>query len=239
MLLMMLERGENVTDIVFFDTGWEFPAMYDHLEKVEKFTGRVITRLKPREPFDYLLAYKKSKTGRIGGWPHVTRRWCTKEKVMAIERYEKALTHIHALPIVSCIGFAADEQSRSTNHVNKNKETDYMQFSFPLVEYAVREAQALEYCYKRGFDWGGLYKVFDRVSCFCCPLGGISRARKIWRHFPELWERMLHMERGLPDDKKIRRYINELSLSDLQSRFVAEDSLPLFESVTNSNRLES
>ena len=25
MLLMLLERGEPVADVVFFDTGWEFP----------------------------------------------------------------------------------------------------------------------------------------------------------------------------------------------------------------------
>ena len=27
MLLMLLERGEPVADVVFFDTGWEFPEM--------------------------------------------------------------------------------------------------------------------------------------------------------------------------------------------------------------------
>lgn len=37
MLLMLLERGEPVADVVFFDTGWEFPEMYEHLEKLEAF----------------------------------------------------------------------------------------------------------------------------------------------------------------------------------------------------------
>ncbi len=35
MLLQMLERGENITDIVFFDTGWEFPQMHAHLDRLE------------------------------------------------------------------------------------------------------------------------------------------------------------------------------------------------------------
>ena len=52
MLLMLLERGESVADVVFFDTGWEFPAMYEHLEKLEAFTGLKITRLHPRMPVD-------------------------------------------------------------------------------------------------------------------------------------------------------------------------------------------
>ena len=52
MLLMLLERGESVADVMFFDTGWEFPEMYEHLEKLETFTGLKITRLRPRLPVD-------------------------------------------------------------------------------------------------------------------------------------------------------------------------------------------
>ena len=37
MLLILLERGEPVADVVFFDTGWEFPEMYEHLAKLETF----------------------------------------------------------------------------------------------------------------------------------------------------------------------------------------------------------
>lgn len=51
MLLRMLEEGIPVDEIVFFDTGWEFPAMYDHLRRVELYTGRTITRLVPAIPF--------------------------------------------------------------------------------------------------------------------------------------------------------------------------------------------
>ena len=31
--------------ILFCDTGLEFPQMYEHLDKVEQYTGRAITRL--------------------------------------------------------------------------------------------------------------------------------------------------------------------------------------------------
>lgn len=36
MLLMMLERNMPVDEIIFCDTGKEFPAMYDHIAKVER-----------------------------------------------------------------------------------------------------------------------------------------------------------------------------------------------------------
>jgi rubrerythrin len=33
MLLMMLERGESIHSVVWFDTGWEFPQMQDDFRK--------------------------------------------------------------------------------------------------------------------------------------------------------------------------------------------------------------
>ena len=35
-----------------------------------------------------------------------------------------------------------------------------------------------EYCYDHGFDWDGLYEIFRRVSCWCCPLQSLSELRK-------------------------------------------------------------
>lgn len=37
MLLMMLEKEMQIDDIVFMDTGVEFPEMYEHIEKVETY----------------------------------------------------------------------------------------------------------------------------------------------------------------------------------------------------------
>ncbi len=53
------------------------------------------------------------------------------------------------------------------------------------------EAQALQYCYDKGYTWDGLYQIFDRVSCFCCPLQRLGELRKLRRLFPDLWSRML------------------------------------------------
>ena len=53
MLLMMLERKMPVDIILFCDTGLEFPDMYKHLEKVEKYTGKKITRLKALHSFEH------------------------------------------------------------------------------------------------------------------------------------------------------------------------------------------
>lgn len=44
MLLRMLEEGMPVDLIIYCDTGLEFPAMYDHIAKVEQNIGREITK---------------------------------------------------------------------------------------------------------------------------------------------------------------------------------------------------
>lgn len=54
MLLRLLEEGRQVDEILFCDTGLEFPQMYDHLEKLERYIGRPITRLKAPYTFEQI-----------------------------------------------------------------------------------------------------------------------------------------------------------------------------------------
>lgn len=116
MLHMMLERGEKIADVVFFDTGWEFPEMLDHVAEVEKKTGLSITRLTPERPFEYWMFERqikarkgpcKGEIHRIGnGWPSPTRRWCTRIKVDAIEKHIRQFENP-----VCCVGIAVDERA--------------------------------------------------------------------------------------------------------------------------------
>ena len=237
MLLMLLERGEPVADVVFFDTGWEFPAMYEHLEKLEAFTGLKITRLHARlpvgveadkSPFDWLLSdvpIARRGSGEIHmighKWPNAKIRWCTGHKRDALNAYHLALTHRQNVtsPLRQCIGFAADERHRLKGSAKRNSA--YCVQRYPLMEWGVTEADALNYCYKRGFTWGGLYHFFNRVSCFCCPLQRMDDLRTLRCHFPDLWQRMLVMESWLPENK---RRFKDSSVSALDASFAAEEA---------------
>lgn len=238
MLLMLLERGEPMADILFFDTGWEFPEMYEHLEQLEAFIGLKITRLRPRlpvgtdtekSPLDWMFSeYPVVKRGtrnvhQIGrGWPAASRRWCTGCKQQALRAQLLALTHRHEsiLPLRQCVGFAADERERLEGATKKDG-IFYVQ-RYPLVEWGVTEADALAYCHARGFTWGGLYHFFSRVSCFCCPLQSLDDLRTLRHFFPDLWQRMLVMESWLPEGSKGRRF-NHSTVSALDARFAAEE----------------
>ena len=239
MLLMLLERGEPIADIVFFDTGWEFPQMYEHLDWLENNTGRKITRLRPRlpvgvvtdkTPLDWMFSeFPVVKRGTdqphmIGrGWPASMRRWCTGRKQESLRAHLLALTHRSgfALPLKQCIGFAADEVQRLDGPTKKDG-TYYVQ-RYPLMEWGVTEADALAYCQKRGYHWRGLYKHFSRVSCFCCPLQSLDDLRILRGVYPELWHRMRKMDDWLSENAKGRRFNHAPSVAALEARFAAED----------------
>lgn len=75
-------------------------------------------------------------------------------------------------------GIAFDEIKRAKNSRGNIK--------YPLVEWEITEKQALDYCYSKGFDWGGLYETMARVSCWCCPLSRMGEFKALHDNFPEL-----------------------------------------------------
>lgn len=214
MLHWMLERGENIHSVVYFDTGWEFPEMATHIDLVEQKTGIKIIRLQPKEPFEYVMFDRpiKKKSGilkgelhRYGhGWPTTLRRWCTRTKINSIERYKRSVKNC-----VSCIGIAADEKHREKSE------------RYPLIEFGKTERDCLEYCYSLGYTWGGLYEVFDRVSCWICPLKGINGFRKLRKNRPYLWNKLRVWEMRMRSPAK--PLLENLSWFDLEARFRKEE----------------
>lgn len=61
MLLHMIELNMPIDEIIFCDTTVEFPEMYEHIDKVEKYIGRPITRLKQEHSYEYYLLEHKQK----------------------------------------------------------------------------------------------------------------------------------------------------------------------------------
>jgi len=211
MLLMMIERGVRVDQVVFCDTTKEFPAIYDHIERVKKMISpiRITTAV-----FDYDYYFsehmftKGKRTGERGyGWPFFGSRWCTGEKISALKK--AMLPHS-----TEFIGIAADEYWRTKKASYKGRDV-----RFPLVEWGITEAMALAYCQSRGLTFGGLYGKKKRVSCWCCPLQGIGDLRTLHNDFPDLWARLKVM-----DEKSTKyRFRQDYTLQQLERRFAAEE----------------
>ena len=87
MLLRLIEEGRQVDDILFCDTGLEFPEMYEHLKKLEQYICRPITILKADHSFEYYFfeyhpKRKKAALEQYDGmsWAGPKKRWCTGDR---------------------------------------------------------------------------------------------------------------------------------------------------------------
>ena len=190
MLLLMVERGLPIHAVLTADTGMEFPEMYEHLQKLDDYLfterGLHLTWLRHPKGFEWLMFEEKKQRlasienrQRLGvslygnGWPGPRVRWCTGQlKTHLIHKEINRLKGQYRA--VSYVGIAADEPKRIKSE------------RYPLVDWGITEKEALQICYDRGYDFGGLYQIYHRCSCWCCPLQGIGELRKLRQYHPEL-----------------------------------------------------
>lgn len=228
LLLMMLEKGMDIDYILFCDTGMEFPEMYEHIKKVDKYIsekyGKHVTVIKSERTFEYYATeYEKVKglnKGKHGyGWPTMMNRWCTKALKTSVVRKFLRAHGMNDSNTKMYIGIAADEPKRIKGDV------------YPLFEWGVTEADALQFCYDHGFDWGGLYKTHSRLSCWCCPLQSLEDMKVLYRDFPQLWKKLEELNRKIINISNIENsYFFEFKqrrrlgpkLSDYAERFRRE-----------------
>lgn len=198
MLILALEKKLPIDKIIYFDCeDFEFPEMHTHIDKVKQILNVEIQVCKTIKPWSQYLKEK--------GWATPHLRWCTNEKICSIRR---ALRFIR--PYKQYIGFAADETKRvkrATGKIEKAKKKDIN--IYPLIDHNITEKEALQICYSNGFDFGGLYKTWDRVSCWCCPLQGQKDIDKLKLNRPELYEKLKQMNEVAPDKYKFGKYRKE------------------------------
>jgi len=208
MLLMLLERGIDPGHVVFYETGWEFPQVIEHIEKLEDYTGVKIIRLRGEKSYDYYFA---EYGGQGYGFPTYRTKWCERIKFQDMTAFQEKVGDK-----IRYVGIAYNERKRAEKmgKVKAYKDTGH---KYPLVEWKVTEEDALKYCKKHGFTWGGLYDHFDRLSCFCCPFKNLSELRNLWKYYPDLWEKLKKME-----EKSKNKFRADASVFDLEKRFEAE-----------------
>lgn len=211
----MIEKGIQVDEIIFCDTTVEFPEMYEHIKKVENYIQMPITILKPHNTYQYMMFEYEKQKGKYKGqksydWAGVRSRWCTRYfKQDLMRKYIKSKYKNEKT--TEFIGIAVDEVKR----LEKNKFKNNLRY--PLAEWGITEEMALNYCYSKGFDWNGLYKKFNRVSCWCCPLQSLKELRVLYKDFPELWKILKKW-----DSKTRRKFRADYSVKELEIKFDKE-----------------
>ena len=93
----------------------------------------------------------------------------------------------------------------------------------PLRDWGVTEADALQYCYTKGFVWHEdgvkLYELLDRVSCWCCGNKNLKELKNMYLHLPWYWKKLKELQ--LNTDRPYRRNSGE-TIFDLEERFKRE-----------------
>ncbi len=230
-LILMIEKNMPIDAVITADTGMEFPEMYEHLAKMDEYLHRKrgihITTLRHPRGFEWMMFNEPKRKprclenrARLGippygnGWPGMKVRWCTgqlkthliRKEVNRLKKEKNALHYV---------GIAADEAWRCKGE------------QYPLVEWGITEAQALQICYDRGFDFGGLYEIYHRASCWCCPFQRIDELRKLRVHHPELWARLREMDQRAREQfgpGPLGQFKKNWSVERLEQRFAQEES---------------
>lgn len=203
MLWMLIDSGTPVDEVLFFDTGMEFDAIYrerDRMLPVLAEHGIRYTELRPKNPMWWNMLcrpVKSRKTGEVHktgyGWCGGACRWGTTEKTRALDRYAKERN------AVVYVGIAADE----TERLGKGEPWK----RYPLAErWGMSEADCLALCYRKGNEWveGGvrLYDVLDRVSCWCCRNKNMRELSAMRKNLPNYFERLVALERAIGEPMK-------------------------------------
>lgn len=211
LLLELIRRKYPLDEVVFFDTGWEFPVMYEHIEKCKKLceeNGIKFVTLHPPYNFDYLMLEHITRKGNKGySWCGGNSRWGTARKTQTLDKYSQQ----NKGSIVYC-GIAADETERL-----KKERADFKRF--PLADWGITEAECLKGCYEAGFDWGGMYEHLDRLSCMYCRNKNLKELRNIKKHYPEVWGRLKEYQ----SKTNLPYKTNGTTIFDLENRFELEE----------------
>ena len=193
MILRLIEEDKPLDEVVFYDTGMEFQAIYkvrDRILPLLAKKGIKYTELKPDRPFMYDMLEKPIESKQKGkhngyGWCGGVCRWGTMFKQKALDEYaEKKNAIVY-------IGIAYDEPNRLAKEIKPYK-------THPLVDWRMIEGDCLTYCYSKGFDWVesgiDLYSILDRVSCWCCCNKNKKELYNSWRYLTQYWERLKELQ---------------------------------------------
>lgn len=188
MLIRMLEIGMHIDDIVFADTGLEFPEMYAYIDMIERYIGRDIIRLENGDWDKWFFGSitRGNNRGMMRGFPLTAYPcWHSREaKVNPLNKY--CAGHIRY------IGYAIDENSHKRQatikaYLNGNGKDRYQ---YPLIDWKWTEDECLEYLRSKGI-YNSLYDRFSRLGCWCCPKQGKDALLNIYTYYPNLWENLL------------------------------------------------
>lgn len=118
--------------------------------------------------------------------------------------------------IVQYLGIAVDEPKRLARLDGTNK------YSL-LAKYGYTEKMAFELCEKYGL-LSPIYDFAPRGGCWFCPNARYSELKNLRNNYPELWEKLLDLEKEEKLAGSIWNSLTKCSITDKEEMFCWEDA---------------
>lgn len=199
MILNLIEEQEPLDEVIFYDTGMEFTAIYNVRDMILPMLHEAnikYTELHPDNLFlyDMLIRPKikrKTRQEAYGDEWCGKCRWQTYIKQRICNQYTGTDNTVY-------VGITSDETRRLKNL------DDYKRS--PLAEWDMTENDCLEYCFSKGIHWHEngieLYDILDRVSCWCCQNKNLRELKNIYMYLPEYWQRLRGLQSRIDSPMK-------------------------------------
>lgn len=231
LLYELVRRGYPLDEVVTFDVGMEFDAIYHMRDRALPFLrehGILYTELKMDRPFEYYM-FDHLVHGRNGihygySWCGGRVRWGTTQKIRAMDQYaEERGAYVY-------LGIAADEQKRLHKKRKPYKLT-------PMADWGATEAMALQSCYENGFTWQEgnvyLYDILKRVSCWCCAGKNLTELRNMHKYLPHYRQRLRALQ--AKTNRPMKGEGN--SVFDLEDKFLQQMGGPIERDCKDENHI--
>lgn len=220
MLLRMIELDMHIDEIVFADTFFEFPELYDYIERVEKYIGRKITVLK--QPSLTLREYKTEqqkiidKLGDKGidvPQPKYKEGWTNDSEVNKFEQWFYGIVtrgktagkqRGFPLRLFPC-WWTRESKVKPLAELKDKGDLTYIGIAsdelhrmsstddkliYPLIDWKWTEKDCIDYLNKKDM-FNPLYVNFNRLGCWHCPKQGTKSLYVLWKNYPKLWQQFI------------------------------------------------
>lgn len=206
--------------VVYCDTSsTEHPDNLRFLAECERWYGRQILRIRSNKYVDTWDVYEKTRW-LVG----VAGARCTTELKKLVRR------NFQQPDDVQIFGFSSDESVRAKRFTDNNPEVIAR---FPLIESGITHAQCLAILERTGIELPAMYRLgYRNNNCIGCVKGGAGYWNKIRSDFPQIFDRMAHLERKLDvailkksvAGKRLRVFLDELDPSTGNYEAEAEEA---------------
>lgn len=223
MVVKWLEDGNPIDYILFCDTGYEFPQMYEYVDKFNSYIKRnfnkEITRLDASskiEEWAFKLPISRGvRVGKLRGLPPTLGSpFCTREAKVRPSRDFITSKSPNKFKNKVLIGYTFNEVERG-----RVTNLDYAVAVYPLHEWKMNEDEVDKFLKSRKII-NPLYNHFNRTGCFFCPKQSLASLYHLYKYYPKEWRIMRQWEdRAKSVDCVNNQWRIDVSMQELEKRF--------------------